>query len=138
MRDNGPAPKRVHTSTSADEGETWSPVVDTQIPNPGASVEAIALESGEWLMAYNDTEEGRHSLAVSISEDEGESWAWTRHLERDEPGEDAGRYYYPSVIQASDGNVDVTYSYFVKAPGEREKKSIKHARFNVDWVKAGD
>ena len=138
MRDNGPAPKRVHTSTSADEGETWSPVVDTQIPNPGASVEAIALESGEWLMVYNDTEEGRHSLAVSISEDEGESWAWTRHLERDEPGEDAGRYHYPSVIQASDGNVDVTYSYFVKVPGEREKKSIKHARFNVDWVKAGD
>ena len=138
MRDNGPAPKRIHTATSADEGETWSEVVDTDIPNPGASVEAIVLESGEWLMVYNDTEQGRHSLAVSISPDEGESWDWTRHLEQDDPGDDAGRYHYPSVIKASDGSVHVTYSYFVKAPGEREKKSIKHARFNVEWVKAED
>ena len=135
MRDNGPAPKRVHKSTSADEGETWSPVVDTDIPNPGSSLEAIVLESGEWLMVYNDTEEGRHSLAVSISEDQGGTWEWTRHLERDEPGEGSGRYHYPSVIQALDGSVHVTYSYFVKE-GEREKKSIKHAHFNLDWVKA--
>src|SRR5215216_705274 len=35
MRDNGPPPKRLHMSESRDGGKTWSPVVDTSIPNPG-------------------------------------------------------------------------------------------------------
>ena len=66
MRDNGPAPKRVPMSTSHDDGITWSPVVDTDIPNPGTSIEAIALRDGRWVMVYNDVERGRHSLAVSL------------------------------------------------------------------------
>jgi hypothetical protein len=37
------------------------------------------------------------------------------------------------VIQAKDGSIHVTYSYFVP-----EGKSIKHARINQDWIKAGD
>jgi hypothetical protein len=34
MRDNGPAPKRLHMSRSSDRGETWSPVTDSDLPNP--------------------------------------------------------------------------------------------------------
>ena len=37
------------------------------------------------------------------------------------------------MIQASDGAIHVTYSYFTA-----EGKAIKHVRFNEDWVKAGD
>jgi hypothetical protein len=37
------------------------------------------------------------------------------------------------VIQASDGAIHVTYSYFTP-----EGKSIKHVRLNEDWVKQGD
>ena len=125
MRDNGPPPKRVLTSTSRDDGVTWSPVVDTDIPNPGSSVEVIALRDGTWLMVGNDTERGRGSLLVSLSDDEGATWKWKRHLEQG-----AGSYHYPSVIQARDGAIHVTYSYFVP-----EGKSIKHARFNAEWVK---
>ncbi|MBI3694439.1 MAG: exo-alpha-sialidase, partial [Acidobacteria bacterium] len=61
MRDNGPPPKRVHRSQSKDDGVTWSPVVDTDIPNPGSGLEAIVLRDGTWLLIYNDTERGRHS-----------------------------------------------------------------------------
>src|SRR5262249_44019377 len=39
MRDNGPAPKRLHRSESRDRGETWSPVVDSELPNPGSGAE---------------------------------------------------------------------------------------------------
>ena len=35
--------------------------------------------------------------------------------------------------QTRDGAIHVTYSYFTP-----EGKSIKHARFNEDWVRAGD
>ena len=83
---------------------------------PGTSVEAIALRDGRWIIVYNDLESGRHSLAVSMSDDEGATWKWTRHLDRMEKH----RYHYPSVIQARDGSVHVTYSLF--APSESGKK----------------
>src|SRR6185503_14858196 len=33
LRDNGPPPKRVHVSSSKDDGVSWSFAVDTEIPN---------------------------------------------------------------------------------------------------------
>ena len=139
MRDNGPAPKRIPMSTSHDDGITWSPVVDTDIPNPGTSIEAIALRDGTWVMVYNDLERGRHSLAVSLSDDEGVTWKWTRHLDRDLRGEGAGSFHYPSVIQAHDGSIHVSYSYYLNhLPKGSPSQTIKHARFNVDWIKAGN
>jgi predicted neuraminidase len=132
MRDNGPPPKRVLVSYSKDNGMTWTDSADTAVPNSGTSVEVIALRDGRWLMVNNDTEKGRHSLAVSLSDDEGQTWKWTRHLEKHE----AGQYHYPSVIQARDGSIHVTYSYF--APGTPKSEAIKHAKFPVEWVVAGD
>jgi predicted neuraminidase len=129
MRDNGLAPKRIPRAESHDEGETWGPVTDTAFPNPGASVEPITLADGRWLLVYNDLEEGRHSLAVSLSADEGATWSPPRHLDRSAPG--AGSFHYPSVIQARDGAIHVTYSYFVEGG-----KSIKHARFPLAWLPA--
>ena len=74
---------------------TWGPVTDSSFPNPGAGVEAIRLANGHWALVYNDLERGRHSLALSLSDDEGATWKWTRHIERHEPGE--GSYHYPSM-----------------------------------------
>lgn len=133
MRDNGPPPKRIHTSISKDDGMSWAPAEDTQLPNPGASVEAIALRDGNWIMVYNDTESGRNSLAVSMSDDEGASWKWTRHLERSK-----GQFHYPSAIQAKDGSIHATYSYFVSGADNKQGKTIKHARFNAAWIREGD
>ena len=144
MRDNGPAPKRLMISRSTDRGETWSPVEDSDLPNPGAGAEVIVLASGRWLLIYNDLERDRHRLAVSLSEDEGQTWRWTRYLERDaDPSVEAqrGQYHYPSIIQAADGTLHATYSYFAP-PGsvtpDAEKrlprKSIKHAHFSEAWV----
>jgi predicted neuraminidase len=78
---------------------------------------------------YNDTTRGRNSLAVSISDDEGKTWKWTRHLEKHAQG----GYHYPSVIQGRDGKIHALYSYFVDGG-----KSMKHAAFNEEWVQAGD
>jgi len=133
MRDNGPPPQRVHVSESKDQGETWSMVYDhPELKNPGAGLELMNLNDGRFLAIYNDTEDGRHSLAVSISEDEGKTYQWTRHLEKDPP--DGGRYHYPSITQAEDGMLHATYSYFVKNDAGEEVKSIKYAQFNLDWV----
>jgi predicted neuraminidase len=145
MRDNGGPPKRLLYSESADRGMTWSAVRDTDILNPGAGAEVIALRNGNWALINNDTERGRHRLAVSISEDDGKTWPWTRYLEQDAPEEGGARFAYPSLIQAADGSLHATYTYTERegdvrrdAQGRRLRESIKYARFNEAWVRQGD
>ena len=137
MRDNGPPPKRIMMSESRDRGETWSVVEDhPYLKNPGAGVDIMDMSDGDWVLIYNDTEQGRHSLAVSLSDDEGRTWKWTRHIELFEEGQ--GAFHYPSIIEGSDGNLHCTYSYFVRNEDGTQGKSIKYATFNKAWIKAGD
>ncbi len=128
MRENGPV-DRIRTCESKDDGISWGPVGACELPNPGAGVDGVRLSNGHWLLVYNDTIEGRNKLAVSISDDEGRTWRWTRHLE----STTQGSYHYPAVIQGRDGTIHAVYSYFVEAG-----KSMKHAAFNEAWVQAGD
>ena len=145
MRDNGPAPKRLHQSESRDRGETWSAVTDSDLPNPGSGAEIIGLRNGHWALISNDTERGRNSLAVQISDDESRTWKWKRHLEFNKPGPEAGSFHYPSIIQAKDGTLHASYSYHLAkrslpkdVDGDPAAKSIKHAHFNEAWVMEGD
>jgi len=118
--------RRIKRSESEDGGLTWSPVLATQLPNPGSGIEAIMLRNGHLAIIYNDLEKDRYRLAVSISPDEGRTWRWTRHLENDR----GGRFDYPSLIQAADGSLHATYSCNVK--------TIKHVRFSEEWVQRGN
>lgn len=131
LRDNGPPPKRAHISYSKDEGVSWTNAVDTDILNPGTSLEVVALRNGDWIMVYNDLEAKRYSLVAAVSDDEGASWKWRRHLDGDPAENISSEYHYPSVIQAKDGTIHITYSYFTP-----EGKSIKHVQIDEDWVKA--
>lgn len=128
MRENGITDK-VRVSESSDDGISWTVAGMSELPNPGSGLDGLRLSDGHWLLVYNDTTEGRHSLAVSISSDEGRTWKWTRHLERHEQG----AYHYPAVIQSRDGTIHVVYSYFVEGG-----KSMKHVAFTEEWVQQGD
>ncbi|MCB9208739.1 MAG: exo-alpha-sialidase [Ignavibacteriales bacterium] len=129
MRDDGDAPGKIMISNSKDGGYSWSFAKKSEIPNPGASIEVLKLKSGYWLLVYNDVDDGRYSLAVSISDDEGKTWKWKKHIETSEKGK--GSFSYPSVIQAKDGKIQLTYSYHISD----EKKSIKHVTFTEEWIK---
>lgn len=126
MRENGILQK-IRMSTSKDEGKTWGQVVATDMPNPGSGLDGVRLANGHWLLVYNDTTKGRNSLVVSISDDEGKTWKWNRHLEK----EPKGSFHYPTVIQGRDGTIHAVYSYFVDGG-----KSMKHAAFDEAWVQA--
>src|SRR5262249_5613717 len=126
MRENGPL-GRIRIAESNDEGIRWGAVGMTQMPNPGSGLDALRLHNGDWLLIYNDTTSGRRSLAVSLSDNEGTSWKWTRHLEH----QSDGSFHYPSMVQSRDGTIHAVYSYFV-----RGGKSMKHVAFNEAWVKA--
>ena len=141
MRDNGPPPKRLMKSESKDSGMTWGPVTDTDIPNPGSGAEVLGLRDGRWVLIYNDTERGRHSLAVSLSDDEGKTWKWTGHLEAHMPGPDVTHASYPSIIEAADGTLHASYTYTLHgknvekdAQGRPKRECIKHVHFPIHWI----
>ena len=141
MRDNGPPPKRALQATSADGGETWSTVTDTDIPNPGSGLEVIVLKSGRWALVNNDTEQGRHRLSVWLSDDEGRTWPWKRAIEDSPAGPGADTASYPSLIQSRDLSLHLTYSFVRKgsdvpqtAQGEPLRETIRHAHFDEAWV----
>ena len=127
MRDSGDEPGRIMISQSKDNGESWSFAHNSEIPNPGASIEIIKLQSSNWLLIYNDLEDGRYRLAASISDDEGNTWKWKKYIEKS----NEGAYSYPSVMQASDGVIHLSYSYHL----DKRNKSIKYFTFNENWIK---
>ena len=79
-------------------------------------------------MACNDTEEGRHQMAILLSKDEGISWQWKRYIGQAPKNSDTS-FAYPSLIQLSNGLINISYSYKTE-----EGKTIQHASFNEDWI----
>jgi len=108
MRDNGDEPSRVQISESNDSGMTWTAAQKSQIPNT-ASVQVYKLRDGRWAFIGNDIDDGRYQISLYLSDDEGKTWKWKTHLEQVKKGD--GSFSYPSMLQASDGMLHITYSY---------------------------
>jgi predicted neuraminidase len=72
----------------------------------------VTLADGRHLLVYNHTPKGRSPLNVAVAGDK-ENWNAALVLES-EPGE----YSYPAVIQTSDGNVHISYTW--------KRQRVKH------------
>lgn len=128
MRDNGAMPKRIIEATSTDQGETWSVGTDMEFPNPGSSVSACALNDGRWVLVFNDTENGRHELAIALSEDEGKTWPCKKNIGS---SPDRSRSFgYPTIMAGTDGNIHLSYTY-----KEPKGKGIRYSTFSADSIK---
>ena len=136
MRDNGPPPMRHPMTISKDKGMTWSMVEDSHLPNPGSGSDLVTLANGHWVMAYNDTERGRHSLAISLSENEGQTWDYIRHVELDN-SEKPHTAAYPSIIQGKDGTIHIIYSY-TQPSSDGKTETTRYFAFDESWIKKGD
>lgn len=102
----------VVQSKSADNGATWSKLTATNLPNPNSGLDAVTLVGGQHLLVLNPTQEGRRTLSVVMSNN-GDDWFTVWTLE-----DRGGEYSYPSVIQTTDGNVHIVYTW--------RRKSIRH------------
>lgn len=134
LRDNGPPPKKMQKTISKDNGLTWSIAKDDILKNPGSGFDMTNLHTDDWLVVFNDTEEGRYNLTVAISEDEGKSWGIQKHLENDLRGKQATRSHYPAVIQGKDERIHVVYSFHRKDRGQSAGNSIKYVTFSKNWM----
>ncbi|RYD69258.1 MAG: sialidase, partial [Sphingobacteriales bacterium] len=114
------ANRAVVESWSEDNGETWSALTKTSLPNNNSGTDGVTLKDGRHVLVYNhvlppgDLAKGaRTPLNVSVSKD-GKNWYAALILE-DSP---ISQYSYPAVIQTADGMLHFIYTW------RREK--IKH------------
>lgn len=78
----------------------------------------------------------RAPMTLALSEDDGQTWPWTRHLEVGDGycmSNDSARrvnreYSYPSLRQTADGALHVAYTVF--------RQHIRHAKVMPDWIVA--
>jgi predicted neuraminidase len=106
---------------STDCGRSWRLAERPDLPNPNSGLELIRLSTGELLLFHNPDQRLRTPLSVSLSSDDGRSWASPRTIEDGPP-----QLSYPSAIQARDGTIHVVYS--------RRLERIQHAEFNLGWL----
>ncbi|HXH21211.1 MAG TPA: sialidase family protein [Dehalococcoidia bacterium] len=97
---------RICEARSSDRGETWTAAAPTALANPNSGIDAVRLQDGRVILCHNPLERGRTPLVLSVSEDDGDTWREAVQLESG-PGE----YSYPAVVQASDGEIHVTYTW---------------------------
>jgi predicted neuraminidase len=128
QRDNGEllslmrAHPRITMAVSADEGKTWSDGVSTELKNPGSGIAMTKLKSGRIVLVFNDTDQSdRYPLSIIQSTDDGKTWTEQRTLEAD-----WGEFSYPSIIQADDGMIHVSYTY--------RRYTMKHVAFDEGWL----
>ncbi|RRB02431.1 sialidase family protein [Larkinella rosea] len=113
--------RAILESWSNDNGETWSPLAKTGLPNNNSGTDAVTLKDGRQVLVYNhvlppgDLVKGpRTPLNLAVSKD-GKNWLAAVILE-DSP---ISQYSYPSVIQTSDSLIHVIYTW--------RRQKIKHA-----------
>ncbi|GFZ96619.1 hypothetical protein GCM10008018_48810 [Paenibacillus marchantiophytorum] len=145
MRDNGPLPNRVVYSESKDGGFTWT--IGKDIPellDPGVGHDLLRLKNGNWVFVHVDAERKRNSLAVALSDDEGKTWKYRRHIAIDSRA-NQGDYHYPAVSEADNGDVLITFTRDFTADDKQASGSslggfnnIMLARVTEDWIQQGD
>lgn len=116
---------RIFETWSFDNGLHWSRLKATSLPNPNSGIDAVTLDSGNFILVYNPLSKGsewfngRNILNVAISKD-GKYWKDIYQLENEREGE----FSYPAVIQAEDKTVHITYT--------ARRKTIKHIILKIN------
>ena len=115
----------VATASSTDNGETWSSLEATNLPNPNAGIDVVNLKDGRFLLIYNHLGSGksgwgrRGMLNLALSAD-GVNWNHVGVLEQEKSAE----FSYPAIIQSDDGLVHATYTW--------KRTHIKHVVIDPD------
>lgn len=119
--------RTINETWSYDNGRTWSPLKQTDMPNNNSGIDGITLKDGRHLLVYNNVKPpasakegwgGRSPLNVAISKD-GKNWEPLVTLENEPKAE----FSYPYVIQTKDGLVHITYTW--------KRKKVKHVILSV-------
>jgi predicted neuraminidase len=98
--------KFIAQTWSEDQGQSWSKMAESALPNPNSGIDGVTLKDGRQVLIYNHSRSSRIPLDAAISSN-GKDWQRVLILEDQGPGE----HSYPAVIQTSDGLIHVSYTY---------------------------
>ena len=112
----------------------WSIPQPTNLPNSDSAIDAVRLEDGRILLAYNDHGTIRNPLSIAVSDDRGSGHAEAglsagaafRKL-RDIENEAGQDFSYPSLVRARDGTFYLTYTWHYRS-------AIKCVHFDASWL----
>ena len=82
-------------------------IKSTDVPNPDAAIAVIRRTNGEYLMACNPVESGRHRLSLATSQN-GLDWKIIRDVEASDP---PAEFSYPYLIQGVRGEYHLVYTW---------------------------
>ena len=112
----------------------WSIPEATNLPNPDSAIDAVPLNDGRILLAYNDDGTIRNPLSIAVSDDpdeqgaEGSSSAGGAFRKlRDIDNELGQDFSYPSLVRARDGTFYLTYTWHYRS-------AIKCVHFDANWL----
>ncbi len=97
---------RIFVSHSFNSGASWTASQPTVLRNPNSSVAAIRIADGRLLLAYNPEADSRETLALSVSDDDGQTWSDPDVIAAQRNAE----YSYPTLYQACQGAVHVVFT----------------------------
>ncbi len=115
----------IVTNDSSDGGETWSPLVESGLPNNNSGIEALTLADGRHLLLYNHLAKGRQAIHLAASGD-GRQWNAVAVIEQ----ADQGEFSYPAMIQGGDGLIHLSYTW--------NRQRVRHLVLDPTKLVTGD
>ena len=110
----------IAVADSWDDGKTWTQAHFIDLPNPNSGIDAVQLQDGRIVLAFNDSYNKRTPLNLAVSRD-GTHFQVFKTLDSG-----PGQYSYPAIIQARNGDLMVTYTW--------RRESIKFERVPLSEV----
>lgn len=146
----------IWETQSSDRGYNWAKAKQTNIPNPNAGFDLHRTNSGNHILVNNpivaEIGDGRHELALFMSEDDCNSWPYQFYLEREDPDNNKNgvdrpdgvpeddeftrirqqwvgkpEFTYGNIIQDSKDNIHIVYEY--------RSSGIKHVEITEEEIR---
>lgn len=123
-------PKRcIAVAYSKNGGASWeSFTLDSSLPQPVCQASVIKIENADkpYVVLLNPADrKERKCGTVRLSEDDGETFSYSRILKEDD-------FVYSSLTVLPDGNIGALFE------PDKECKNILFTKFSLDWIKGND
>lgn len=113
----------IQVAGTDDGGGRWLSRDGLPIPNLDTPLAALRLRSGRLLLAAHGTD-GRQTLQLWLSADEGRHWQASRTVESAADG--GAEFTDPVMLLGRDGRIHLAYSW--------RRQGIRHAVFSEGWL----
>lgn len=123
LSDAGNPPGDIRTARTDDGGARWPAGPALPLVSPGSPLALLRLNNGHLLLAGNP-QNGRQTLALWLSADDGQTWPTRRIVE--EAADGAADFAEPSLLQGRDGRIHLAYGW--------RHRAIRHAAFSEAWL----